>query len=406
MPNYIKKYHKYKHKFLTAQGGSKSQLKVSAKIWTPPKPPVPHKIKFVQQNIGPQAVYGTGTDEFGWIREPLSTYNNLVKNYIPGTWATFTRYRNVINYLNSQDPEKLADIYTLQEVQEEGYSCSCPGQRYTDPQDTCACEENKEYYHESSKDELANYQIVKPIDVTTDSGVRYLGYYVRTGHLVYADQESQARKIFHGCVVIYNINNYRCEDDCLTRHHRAGSKLESRSTPWLRLTNIETGCSYMVISLHGKIASNVKNLQIVEEISKHLIHEIQYHYRNGNNNIIIGTDLNFNILSPPLIPDGQLMQDINSVYESFLGQLAGLGIFSIYNSIAIDTSFYTNYELRDGITPQRECVDYVFTNLDVEVINMSALLEYETLASLEYFTWSVNDYDHKQVEVGLLDNRF
>ena len=319
----------------------------------------------IQHNIGPMSydfnptVFHTVKSPNGWV------YTNPVKNKMSPNDVTRTISNYLIQTKQAQYPP--ADLYTLQEVQEQ------------------------------------NEKGIIPVNSET------YGYvYNQTGHLIFAQKNPNSHTpstfpINHGCAVVYNTKRFRLVG---TVSHDFNDRIDTRSTPWVVLEDKFTTKRYAVLSLHGSIASNFKNANKAIDIYNSLKSEIYFTLFSGLD-IIIGSDLNINIFTPNLNPFNKLQsqKDIDSLNQlrfetqSLLQFMKESGISSV-----TDGTTATNYSHHNPNSFE-ESLDFIFnSNLyiikDVLMSNLhrGSLLDIQN--SLQQLK---DDFDHSMLIVTCLD---
>jgi hypothetical protein len=316
----------------------------------------------IQHNIGPMSYEFDHPVFHQEVALNGTLYTNPVKNKMSPNDETRTISNYLIHTKQFQYPS--ADLYTLQEVQEQ----------------------NKEYVNSEIYVNSETYGYV----------------YKKTGHLVFA-KENSTFPINHGCAVVYNTKRFRLVS---TVSHYFNDRIYTRSTPWVVLEDKITTKKYAVLSLHGTIASDFKNATKAIDIYNSLKREISTYFTNSSINIIIGSDLNINIFTPNLNPFNKLQsqKDIDSLNQlqfetqSLLQFMKERGISSV-----TDGTTATNYSYHSPNSFE-ESLDFIFnSNLYITDVLMSNLHRGSLLDIQNRLQQLKDDFDHSMLIVTCLD---
>ena len=311
----------------------------------------------IQHNIGSMSYFFKTP-----VYVRVGPYTNIVKNKM----APNDVNRTISNYLTrtKQAQYPPADLYTLQEVQEQ--------------------------------DEKGI------IDVNSET----YGYvYKRTGHLFFA-KENSILKIDHGCAVVYNKKRFSVVNINIVDYNPADDNIRERSTPWVFLRDLVTNKIYAVLSLHGIIPSGSNNPTKAVAIYNSLKRYISTIFTNFQINIIIGCDLNINIFTPNLNP---FNISLSPTEKQYLNQILVPEIQSLLKfmrdrdiSSVTDGTLVTNYSYHVPYSFE-ESLDFIF-NSNLYIIKDTLMsIHRGGLLDLENTQQLIDDFDHSMLIVTCLD---
>ena len=238
------------------------------------------------------------------------------------------------------------------------------------------------------------------------NSIQYTVIYKKTGHIWYCNEdESNPRKIDHGCCVVFdeNIFTFSTIENPLDSQTHTDSELNSRSSGWVFLYDKISGRQIAIISLHGKIPSPItgSNVTRVITIYTELSRDIGILKESGYE-VIIGTDLNMNITIPNFNPfNTEIIND--SYYESAKEIIDKLHLF-IDMLIKKNIKTYVNNDYTSVSFGYQDTIDYIFSSLDYELFTRVQASPFfkNTVYNLHGLTFLENDFDHTVYKIHLL----
>lgn len=395
----------------------------------------------VQHNIG-RTSFNLNKPE-GIIEEHWDSLQKILD--IIGAYTIHDQHntcRNVHNYLTNcvHMKKELADIYTLQEVQE-------PNQ--LDPNSEDRKKKifmrlnpiNSKTYHYVWQETGHLCYLSHNYDKKSnpDKNIELIEYEKEFNKLdLHVQHENHCRKlehINHGCAVVWNADKYKLIHH-IDQHRNPDPEIQKfqqlfrRSSPWVLLEDKKTEQKVMVLSIHGiipavepKNPTNIKQPNRIYTLLNELINGIRYIKQcSPQPLLIIGTDLNADLanLNYNLFDDILIKQHIttvnalfNPIYDEFKGNLLSLGMEANNNWTKIEIKnkipYCTNYSFRDHKNICQS-VDYIIHDISQTPQSKEIYIEFDEIEHKHENRDHRNtiplrnDFDHKALIYKFLDN--